>query len=830
MTRHSYIVVLATICWSLFSPSLTAAEEESTGLATENGWYVHNGKAVWGLAQHNGWWRAGQRPNITRNAPGQVGPNRTEDLDKLTNAMLRFGYPGFEHNFGLWYDRRRDMHDHVRRQDDNAVSPFLEQPWARSGEGRAWDGLSKYDLTKFNDWYFQRLKQFADLCDRKGTILIHNHYMQHALLETNAHYVDFPWRPTNCIQQTELPDEIPAANAFYDISHPFRRQLHRAYIRKCLDVLGTNTNVVYLCSEEYTGPREFIEFWLDTIIDWEEETGHDVHVGLSATKDVMDAILSDRARAKKISTIDLRYWWYEPDGGLRAPSGGRQIAGRYTYELFRTTPAQIHRQVAEYRRKYPEKAIIHAHPESRQGAWAALMGGASLLVGQLPYPDKKDPLEYTSPQPCDEIQPLYDFVREQLSATLPQLSPHDELVKSDNSAWCLADPKDTYLVYALAGGPIQLDLSTAASSFDARWFNPRTGKLYDAHEGPVTGGAVVRFTAPDQKDWGLWLRKSGDVISPASSTTTSADARLAPRGGALAGQKPRVIVSTDVGGSDPDDFQSIVHLLVYADVLDIEGLISSPPQAGRVGHILEVIDAYENDYQNLNRYGDKFPMPEALRRLTKQGAVDPAPSGGWREPTAGSRWIVRRANVNSTRPLWVLVWGSITDVAQAVHDDPSIKESLRVYSIGSWNTRMDQAARDYLYEHHPDLWWIESNTTFRGMYIGGRQDGPYGNRGFVDKHVKGHGALGNLFFGKKQDIKMGDTPSLLYLLRGDPNDPTAPHWGGAYVNTTHGENYWTDDPDSALAEDNRAGAKTVSRWRVDFLTDWQQRMDWGSSR
>ena len=37
-------------------------------------------------------------------------------------------------------------------------------------------------------------------------------------------------------------------------------------------------------------------------------------------------------------------------------------------------------------------------------------------------------------------------------------------------------------------------------------------------------------------------------------------------------QRPRVLVSTDIGGTDPDDFQSMVHLLLYADVLDLEGL------------------------------------------------------------------------------------------------------------------------------------------------------------------------------------------------------------------------------------------------------------------
>ncbi|MFV1968022.1 MAG: DUF6298 domain-containing protein [Pirellulaceae bacterium] len=44
-----------------------------------------------------------------------------------------------------------------------------------------------------------------------------------------------------------------------------RRKLHRAYIRKCLDVLGTSRNVAFLCSEEYTGPRAFMQFWLDTV-------------------------------------------------------------------------------------------------------------------------------------------------------------------------------------------------------------------------------------------------------------------------------------------------------------------------------------------------------------------------------------------------------------------------------------------------------------------------------------------------------------------------------------------------------------------------------------
>lgn len=37
--------------------------------------------------------------------------------------------------------------------------------------------------------------------------------------------------------------------------------------------------------------------------------------------------------------------------------------------------------------------------------------------------------------------------------------------------------------------------------------------------------------------------------------------------------KPRVLISTDIGGTDPDDSQSITHLLMYNDLFELEGLV-----------------------------------------------------------------------------------------------------------------------------------------------------------------------------------------------------------------------------------------------------------------
>jgi hypothetical protein len=86
--------------------------------------------------------------------------------------------------------------------------------------------------------------------------------------------------------------------------------------------------------------------------------------------------------------------------------------------------------------------------------------------------------------------------------------------------------------------------------------------------------------------------------------------------------RPRVIVSTDIGGNDPDDYQSMVHFLVYADRFDIAGLVSSPPFAGRKSHIEEALHAYASDYEKLKKQSDGFPDPKSLFEVTKQGAIE----------------------------------------------------------------------------------------------------------------------------------------------------------------------------------------------------------------
>ncbi|MCB1129212.1 MAG: DUF1593 domain-containing protein, partial [Verrucomicrobiae bacterium] len=146
------------------------------------------------------------------------------------------------------------------------------------------------------------------------------------------------------------------------------------------------------------------------------------------------------------------------------------------------------------------------------------------------------------------------------------------------------------------------------------------------------------------------------VVAQSNPTAPAFDGEHA---GALAGHRHRVVVSTDIGGTDPDDFQSMVHLLLHADVLDLEGLIASPPGPGRKEDLLRVIRCYAGDFPALQARAAGYPAPEKLAAIAMQGETEVAPYAGVRRSTEGSEWLIRCARRADPRPLRVLVWGGL---------------------------------------------------------------------------------------------------------------------------------------------------------------------------
>ena len=466
---------------------------ETNPMTVQNGWLVRDGEVMTGVRWDVPWWSGNLRPRglrrarsaITRYVPGREGLGYTDDLDEVTNWMVATNVVGIEQNYGLWYDRRRDDHERVRRMNGEAWAPFYELPFARTGIDQAWDGLSKYDLTKYNPWYWGRLKKFANLADQKGLVLIHQNYFQHNILEAGAHWVDSPWRTVNNINNTGFPEPPPfagdkrifVADHFYDITHPVRRELHRLYIRKCLDNFKDNSSVIQLTSAEYTGPLHFVQFWIDVIKEWQEETGENAMIGLRATKDVQDSILADPNRSQIVDVIDIRYWSSRDDGSLYAPKGGQNLAPRQHARLVKKGKRSfesVYNDVFYYRKKIPKKSVIYSFDQSPNLSWAVFMAGGSLA----------------------------NIPKIKVDGFLKSASSMNVVDSNKDGVWMLQNNVGESIQYSTGNTSINIDLDNYKGVFNVIQLNPHDGVLIN--EEKVEGGKSLELNLKTEQDVIIW--------------------------------------------------------------------------------------------------------------------------------------------------------------------------------------------------------------------------------------------------------------------------------------------------------------------------------------
>ena len=254
------------------------------------------------------------------------------------------------------------------------------------------------------------------------------------------------------------------ADQFYDVTNPVRRKLHAGLIRQNLNNFINEANVIQFTSAEFTGPAAFEQFWLDTIIEWEHETGRKPLVALAATKDVQDAMLADDKRRAVVDVICFRYWW-RTGGNLSAPKGGEnQTPRQFERQWKGGTPKDedLASMASEYRGKYPDKVVIASGEDAAlRGGWAFLCAGGSI-------PDL--------PQTADAT----------LLAAVPQMQPW--AAASQGGRWALREAGKQMLIY---GGDGTLDLTGEAGTYRVNVVNARTGAVTRGQT--VAGGATVKL-------------------------------------------------------------------------------------------------------------------------------------------------------------------------------------------------------------------------------------------------------------------------------------------------------------------------------------------------
>lgn len=278
--------------------------------------------------------------------------------------------------------------------------------------------------------------------------------------------------------------------------------------------------------------------------------------------------------------------------------------------------------------------------------------------------------------------------------------------------------------------------------------------------------------------------------------------------------KPRVFITTDVGGSDPDDIQSLAHLLWYSDLLDIVGISCGHPN-GKVRVAKNVISAYKQDYKRHRFELFGLVAPPDVEAVCYGGSTHEA---SWALST-GSRKLIKASW--EKEPLLVLVWGACTDLAAAIKHGAH-RENITAHIIASWNREKDP--RSFEVVKQSDIKKVINESTFRGMYLGAGMSGRMGNRGFVETVVRPCGELGKLFWEISANInvgryslKAGDTGSTLWALD-KARGPGAVKWGGLYPDGTD-----STKPEHKLGVFKGAG--TIARARRFWLGNWIDRLE-----
>lgn len=364
----------------------------------------------------------------------------------------------------------------------------------------------------------------------------------------------------------------------------------------------------------------------------------------------------------------------------------------------------------------------------------------------------------------------------------------------------------------------------------------------------------------------IWLFLASLILAPDSLGARASETT----------DRHRLIVLTDIK-ADPDDEQSLVRLVLYANEIDIEGIIATTSTHKRNNPAAEairsIVEAYGEVRSNLVLHDPAYPNTETLLSLVKEGAPVYGMNGvGAGKSNEGSDWIIRSLRQDDDRPLWLSVWGGVNTLAQALYEireEYSQAEAarmisrLRVYTISDQDDSGAWIRREF-----PDLFYIVSPgaydratwTAFTGGYPGFRDY--ISNTWLAENIQQGHGPLGTRYPDVAWGVE-GDTPSYLALIPNGLSVPDHPEWGGwggryeLYQPSDEDIGVGTDGPGNVPIEPEtrpiwtnavdhfipwtrtefgrsigpgeksyESNKVTLLRWRDDIQRDFAARMDW----
>jgi hypothetical protein len=427
----------------------------------------------------------------------------------LTDPPPEFDYPGWlnflqQHNhnfFRLWVWEQSKWS--VEGEPPYFFSPH---PFQRTGPDNAQDGKLKFDLTRLNQAYFDRMRERVIQAGDKGiyvSIMLFNGwspYYPKGQYSASNPWNGHPFNLSNNINGIDGdPNKDGSGDEIHELTVPEITALQEAYVRKVIDTVNDLDNVLYEISNESIGSSASIA-WQNHFIDFI----HTYEAGKAKQHPVGFTV--PWPNGNNADPLASNADWISPNGGLDnpPPTDGSKVIISDTDHLCGICG-------------------------DRAWVWKSFTRGYNLL-----FMDQYDDSYKLHGGGYDMNNPNDVSLRDNLGYTalfvrrlnLNEMEPHGEL---SSSGYALANPNTIgaeYLVYLPEGSTVTnilnsvgidrspdiylptdrqvlVDLSATPGELKVEWFNPKNG--ITSSEGTVTGGGIRTFTAPFSGDAVLYL-------------------------------------------------------------------------------------------------------------------------------------------------------------------------------------------------------------------------------------------------------------------------------------------------------------------------------------
>ena len=375
---------------------------------------------------------------------------------------------------------------------DFVVTPL---PWRRTGPGTATDGGLKFDLTKFDPAFFDRLRTRTEALKNAGiyagVYLFTGEFLNIFRCSTDG----YPLTGANNINGVDdgYVSGKQGINAVAMTAPNAITRYQDAYVEKVIDTLNDLPNVLWVVSEE-APPNS--TWWnahqIAHIRAYESHKAHQHPIGYAAPISIWDSIVYN-------SDAD----WVAPAAVVSPASSCG--AGKPACKV------NVNDSDHSYFGMWNETPL-----RNRNYEWENFLTGNQVLFMDpylVYYPRERRNLCVSPTHSiCAAPDTRYDTFRDNLGYILKysrkldllHITPRDTL---SSTGYCLTNGQGSeYLIYVPSGGSFTVNLSTPSNSrkLAVEWFNPSTGAVTTA-EPVATGSPAQRFTPPFSGDAVLYL-------------------------------------------------------------------------------------------------------------------------------------------------------------------------------------------------------------------------------------------------------------------------------------------------------------------------------------